>query len=517
MVPGVKQQKQITQVSKSRHQQRSQASGNSMEYILGEDEENDSDKDDDTSSSDSDYTDGTPEYGKLKSKSMDGDTSSNDLMCTFCGRGPFRSLKLHLLHCNAKVKHQCLRCKEFFQTEKSLNEHYMPLYTCEVCGQVFSKEKLYNDHQCPKGIKSCLVLFCSESMPKACNICKSFFTSQETLLNHFNKVHTSVVRRKVCIITKPKSVVPDSVNGSAAPSAISPPNIASQVVNGKLHGSETSSFLSTTSSETGRAPFPVCLIPAAASATSEKDSTPGKQEGQPSTPPSSEASKVVSSPSPTIMALFENGSHRMALMKRLNTGWRFKAPHPCRQCGAIFRQPSLTISHRYRHRGQRSHRCQCGRAFRHRLHLLRHCVQHAETLSYICVSCGETFVGAKQLARHIKGTVGAISRSGQKQKVKRKCKVPFTCVCGQHFFRPSAYIWHQLQNRTKPKWSNILSKDCVPTHGFFLAVFMFHCQQRCWTKMDTQVGIFYYSVVVSKKNSLYVLLLNFIISISWKV
>ncbi|TNN02426.1 hypothetical protein fugu_009913 [Takifugu bimaculatus] len=451
MIPGIKQRKQLSRLSKSRHQQRSQASGNCMEYILGRDEDNDSDMDDDTSSSDSDYGERTPKHGKLKSSSMGDDPTSNDLMCTFCGRGPFRSLKLHLLHCNVKVNHQCLRCKEFFQTEKSLNEHYMPLYTCEVCGQVFSKEKLYNDHQCPKGIKSCLVLFCSESMPKACNICKSFFTSQETLLNHFNKVHTSVVRRKVCIITKPKSVVPDGVNGSAAPSAIGPPTTASQVINGKLHGSETSSSLSTTSSEVGGPPFPVCLITATASATSEKDGTPEKPEDQPSSSPLSEASKVVSPPAPTIMALFENGSHKVALMKRLNTGWRLKAPHPCRQCGAIFRQPFLTISHRYRHRGQRSHHCQCGRAFKHRLHLLRHCVQHAETLSYICVSCGETFIGAKQLARHIEGKVGKNSPPGQKQKVQKKCKVPFTCDCGRHFFRPSAYIWHQLQNRTKPK------------------------------------------------------------------
>lgn len=451
MVPGVKEQKQITtRSSKSRHQQRAQASGNSVEYVFDEDKDSGNmDKDDDWS--DSDYTERTRKCGKLKSKSTGGDTGSQDSICSFCGKGPYRYLKRHLQHCNEKVKHQCLRCKEFFQTETSLNEHYMPLYTCEVCGEVFSKENVYNDHQCPKGIKSCLALFCSESMPKVCSICKSFFTSQETLLNHFNKVHTSVVRRKVCIITKPKSVVPDAANGSASPPAISPPNVASQSINGNLHGSETSSPLSASSSETSRAPFPVCLKPAAASASPEKDVTPGKPGGQLSGSPSSAASNVVSPPMPTIMALFENSSHNIALMKRLNTGWRFKAPHPCRQCGAIFRQPFLTISHRYRHRGQRSHHCQCGRTFQHRLHLLRHCVQHAENLNYICVSCGETFFGAKQLAQHIRGTFGTISNSGQKQKVKKQCKVPFTCDCGQHFFRPSAYIWHQLRNGIKMK------------------------------------------------------------------
>lgn len=418
-----------------------------MGDIFGEDidDAESMDKDD---LSDPDYTEGTRKRGKLESKSTGGDTGSQDSMCSLCGKGPYRCLKRHLQHCNGKVKHQCLRCQEFFQTETSLNEHYMPLYTCEVCGQVFSKENVYNDHQCPKGIKSCLALFCSESMPKACSICKSFFTSQDTLLNHFNKVHTSVVRRKVCIITKPKSVVPDAVNGSASPSAVSLPNVTSQSVNGNLQGSETSSPLSAPSSEKSRAAVPACLKPAAASASPEKDVTPGKQDDQLSgSPPSAAASKAASPPMPTIMALFENGSHNIALMKRLNTGWRFKAPHPCRQCGAILRQPSLTISHRYRHRGQRSHHCQCGRTFQHRLHLLRHCVQHAENLNYICVSCGETFFGAKQLAQHMKGTFGTISNSGQKQKVKKKCKVPFTCDCGQHFFRPSAYIWHQLRNR----------------------------------------------------------------------
>lgn len=452
MVPGVRQQKQIATRSAKPQNQQDQASCNSVEDIFDKDSDlEDMDCDNNDGGSDSDYTERTHKHGKLKSKSTGGDTRSQDSICSFCGKGPYRYLSRHLQYCSVKLKPQCPRCQEFFQTEASLNEHYMPLYTCEVCGQVFSKENAYNDHQCPKGIKSCLALFCSESMPKACSICKSFFTSQETLLNHFNKVHTSVVRRKVCIITNPKSVVPDAANGSASPSAVSPSNVATQSVNGNLPGSETSSPVSASSSETSTAPIPVSVKPAAAPSTPENDVTPGKPDGQLSGSPSSAPSEVASPPTPTILALFENGSHNIALMKRLNTGWRFKAPHPCRQCGAILRQPSLSISHRYRHRGQRSHHCQCGRTFQHRLHLLRHCVQHAENLNYICVSCGETFFGAKQLAQHIRGTFGTLSPSGQKQKVKKQCKVPFTCDCGQHFLRPSAYIWHQLRNRIKRK------------------------------------------------------------------
>lgn len=501
---------QQSTISESGPQQRTEmkpeTSENSVEYIVGEDDKDidmasDCEKDDDSTTSESDDEDeasskpgdlfaGDPESdGGSNSDSTDYSSDSsnnpqskkspavlpspNSSICSACGRGPFRSMKLHLLHCSGvKVKYQCSLCKELFPTETSLNEHYMPLYTCDVCGQVFSLENLYNDHQCPKGSRSPLVLFCSESMPQACNICKSFFTSEKTLLNHVTKVHMSVVSTKVCIITNPSALtdkkVSQGVLGTAAQSAISRPNVANQVINGKLCVGQTyagalstvvKSFpspFSTCSTHPGRPPAPVCLTSAAAPVTSGKDVALGHPTSQPLSclsTPATAVSDPVSAPMPTIMAMFENGSHNVALMKRMNTGWRSKAPYPCRQCGAIFRQPSLIISHRYLHRGRRSHQCQCGRAFKHRLHLLRHCVQHAETVSYICVSCGETFTGAKLLAKHIKGKSGKKSRSGHKWKlkVKRKCRVPFTCDCGQLFFRPSAYIWHQLRNRATTK------------------------------------------------------------------
>ncbi|XP_044063646.1 zinc finger protein 271 [Siniperca chuatsi] len=492
--------------------ERPETSENSVEYIVGEDDndidmESDCEKADDSTSSESDDEDKTrskladlcpvdPESdGGSNSSSTDYSSdssnsphskntpaaipSANSSICAACGRGPFRSMKLHLLHCSGiRVKYQCPLCKELFVTETSLNEHYMPLYSCDVCGQVFSHENLYHHHQCPKGSKSPLVLFCSESMPRACNICKSFFTSDKTLLNHVTTVHMSVVSTKVCIITNP-SVLTDKkvspgVRGTIAQSA-------NQVINGKLHVGQTyaeslstvvksspSSLSTSFSSHPGKLPAPICLTSAAAPVRSGKDGALGQPANQPlsslsahlfvppgatDTTPATAASDPVSAPMPTIMAMFENDSQDMALMKRMNTGWRSKAPYPCRQCGAILRQPSLIISHRYLHRGRRSHQCQCGRAFKHRLHLLRHCVQHAETISYICVSCGETFTGAKLLAEHMRGKSQKKSRSGRtcKWKVKRKCRMPFTCDCGQHFFRPSAYIWHQLKNRTKTK------------------------------------------------------------------
>ncbi|KAM6995339.1 uncharacterized protein LKV04_007568 [Tautogolabrus adspersus] len=457
-------------------------SGNSVEYIVGEDD-NDLDMEnycekarvsgwDDKNKKPSKPAGLCPDDPELDDGSSSTDDSSDsshtpqfkpppaihpynkNSVCATCGRGPFRSLKLHLLHCSGvRVKYQCFLCKELFMTETQLNQHYMSLYSCHICGQVFSHENLYYQHPCPKKSKSPLVLFCSESMPQVCNICKSFFASEKTLQNHVNKVHTSVVSTKVCIITNPSALTDKKVL-PAAQSASSPPEAFNQV-NGKFCDTQacasSSSSLSTSSVPRGGPAWALCTSPL----KSDKDRglVQPPTALPPDTTPATTASVPDSPQMPTILAMFENDSQDVALMKRMNTGWRSKTPYPCRQCGAIFRQPSLVISHRYHHRGRRSHQCQCGRAFKHRLHLLRHCVQHAENTSYICVSCGETFTGATVLAEHIKGKSRKKSRSerSKRRKVRKKCRTPFTCDCGQHFFRPSAYIWHQLKNRKKNK------------------------------------------------------------------
>ncbi|KAM4568191.1 uncharacterized protein V3H82_012435 isoform 1-T3 [Fundulus diaphanus] len=328
----------------------------------------------------------------------------NGVTCIKCGRGPFRSVSRHLLYCHGvKEKFQCVLCKHYFFSEESLQKHHMPLYLCHSCGQVLRTKALFSRHPCPRGAKSTLVLFCSESLPKACSVCKSFFPSEKALSLHVIKSHSSVIRTKQIIVA-----------GSSLLTQAT--DVQNQVVNRNLCIGQAHVFPTSPTPDTG---------------VSELD-----------------ASSTLS-----ILALFENESRQWALMKRMNTGWRSKTPCPCRQCGAVFRQPSFAISHRYLHRGQRSHICQCGRAFRHQLHLLRHCVQHAEALSYICVSCGDSFSGAKRLARHLTDKPWQISRFGRKVKESenRKCKMPFMCVCGLVFLRPSAYIWHQLRNRTKRK------------------------------------------------------------------
>ncbi|XP_054638932.1 zinc finger protein 160 [Dunckerocampus dactyliophorus] len=347
---------------------------------------------------------------------------SNEVsMCKDCGRGPFRSMKLHLLHCSGvRVKYRCSRCKAFFPTESSLSEHYIPLCSCDNCGRVFTHRDSRHQHPCPGGGSSRWIYFCSESMPKACAICKSFFVNEKSLLNHVTRVHTSVVSTKLCIITNPSGLtdkkvvpnVPSAITSSSESSLVSSsnavcqnPHILKHVVNGKL-----------------------CVGQTDASTTSHVASEQGSDI----------------QPDPGILAVFENHSQEVALTQRMNKGWRSKAPHPCRQCGTILRQPYLAISHRYLHRGLRSHRCQCGRAFKHRLYLLRHCVQHAEAKSYICVNCGNTFTGAKHLEKHLTGQTW-------KKKHRTKCRMPFECGCGQLFYRPSAYIWHQLINNVESR------------------------------------------------------------------
>ncbi|MEQ2294414.1 hypothetical protein AMECASPLE_003639 [Ameca splendens] len=329
---------------------------------------------------------------------------TNGVTCNKCGRGPFRSVKRHLLYCHGvKEKFQCVLCKHYFFSEETLLEHHTPLHLCHSCGQVLPTKNSFSRHPCPREVKSTLVLFCSQSMPKACKLCKSYFSSEKALSIHVTKVHLSESYAKHCIVAG-SSLLTEGTN------------VQNQAAS--------------------RNPYV------------------GPAHVDPNSPTADTRDSELDASSPlSILALFENESQRWALMKRMNTGWRSKTPCPCRQCGAVLRQPSFAIIHRYLHRGQRLHLCQCGRAFRHQLHLLRHCVQHAEALSYICVGCGDTFSGAKHLTQHLTGKTWQRSRHGWtvKESENKKCCMPFMCDCGLVFLRPSAYIWHQLKNRTKTK------------------------------------------------------------------
>ncbi|XP_026769369.3 uncharacterized protein si:dkey-79d12.4 [Pangasianodon hypophthalmus] len=145
-----------------------------------------------------------------------------------------------------------------------------------------------------------------------------------------------------------------------------------------------------------------------------------------------------------IVAMFVNQSKELALQKRMRQSWRSKAVFPCRQCGAVSRQFSLGVRHRYQHRGPRLHRCQCGRAFQQRMHLLRHQVQHAEATRYVCAACGQMFCGTQQLACH--RPLFRITPSNRKKQANKECRNMFQCYCGHSFTRPAALLWHMLKN-----------------------------------------------------------------------
>ncbi|XP_073704000.1 uncharacterized protein [Garra rufa] len=148
-----------------------------------------------------------------------------------------------------------------------------------------------------------------------------------------------------------------------------------------------------------------------------------------------------------IVAMYVNRSTDLALQKRFEQSWHSKTILPCRHCGAVSRQPSLRVRHRYLHRGSRLYRCQCGRSFQKQLHLLRHQVQHAESVRFVCARCGDTFEGAHKLSCHKQK-----HRNGRRG-VKTKCETAFDCSCGQMFTRPSALLWHMLKNSKHSKCS----------------------------------------------------------------
>ncbi|XP_056618216.1 uncharacterized protein si:dkey-79d12.4 [Triplophysa dalaica] len=152
---------------------------------------------------------------------------------------------------------------------------------------------------------------------------------------------------------------------------------------------------------------------------------------------------------PQTGGMFENKSSDIALQKRLKQTWSSKPIFPCRQCGAISRQPSLRVRHRYLHRGSRLYRCQCGRSFQWQIHLLRHQVQHAEAVRFVCACCGRTFDGAHKLTQHKQ------SRLIHRQYSKTKCIEAFECTCGRVFKRPSVLLWHVLKN-TKPRQNTLI-------------------------------------------------------------
>ncbi|XP_053743310.1 zinc finger protein 93 isoform X1 [Synchiropus splendidus] len=438
-----------------KHPDAEQTAASGVDYVVREDSqdglpskellEGESDNDSDSSSTDH-SSDSSKSLPSRKSRS----TVFSNSFCKVCGKGPFKFVKLHRRHCTgAKVEHRCLLCNATFETSLALNEHYLPLYSCEICGQIFSHQTLYRHHKCPKRSGTGRVLFCSTVMPIACKICKCFFTSEAHLSNHITAAHSSLVRTKVCIIKghsghSDKSIL---LTSQQLPSTYSP---AVKINNGGIDGNETNgkpfknSRPSSSSSPfngsrhlSAELPFKgVSSGKPAAANTSSNHLVSSVSQAAAAVPHTGRA--------PAILALFENYSKELALRQRLNMDWRLKPCYRCHLCCATVRQRSFLILHRYRHRGKRLHHCHCGRRFAQRLYLLRHCVQHAEAVDYICASCGKTFTGSKRLAKHLRCRK-LLEDTKPNGYHKRRCEMSFTCDCGLTFLRPSAYIWHHIQ------------------------------------------------------------------------
>ncbi|XP_051573787.1 uncharacterized protein LOC127452415 isoform X2 [Myxocyprinus asiaticus] len=172
------------------------------------------------------------------------------------------------------------------------------------------------------------------------------------------------------------------------------------------------------------------------------------QNNQPQIPLQTSPVQIqIPTPAPLeIVAMFLNQSKDLPLKKQFQQSWRSKTIFPCRQCGAISRQLSLRVRHRYLHQGSRLYRCQCGKSFQRQLHLLRHQVQHAESVRFVCARCGNTFDGAHKLTLHKQRLHRKHKTTNGRQYAKKKCTAAFDCICGQEFARPSALLWHMLKN-----------------------------------------------------------------------
>ncbi|KAG7269036.1 hypothetical protein CRUP_003657 [Coryphaenoides rupestris] len=421
-------------------------------------------------------SDSSSESSSSGSSSSSSSTSDNayapavtQRMCETCGMGPYKNIKVHLLHCSGVASpFQCSVCKKGFRSEKAQLKHRARYHVCFLCSEVFVHWSLYRSHVCPKGPKPLsptIFWSCSTSPPNKCNICKAFFATRSSLLSHMVLVHSTKVTSKVCIITNPALVTPVHTASSRLV-LVSGGISSSQDVQGlapALNGHRLKSQGAALRNGDRPNILGTCT-----------HTQPHKSKAKPQTPVWTEvkhnlntrsraaavaAVKATSAASPpaswtaaaVVCKAMAMAAHPPIVLRISKTKSRdqpaarstpnissrsrrrrSKALYTCRQCGAVSRQPSHAVSHRYRHRGCRPHRCQCGRAFLHRLHLLRHCVQHAEATSYICAKCGETFRGAKLLVEHLTGRLrkplpGASSWT---LKSRKNCikKVPFCSV-----------------------------------------------------------------------------------------
>ncbi|XP_064802163.1 zinc finger protein 521 isoform X2 [Oncorhynchus masou masou] len=414
--------------------------------------------------------------------------------CVRCGRGPFTSLEHHMKYCNKQKGIQCVMCKAYFLTEGSLVDHIVLAHADKLVTQAggssattFSFVPMTISTTSGQQSPSSSTLMCCSSGNKELKRLAPVPVSDQghCAVGQLTPAGQSVSLPRVMLSTTTSSqpAIPvvatlliDNTGGGPAKIARLVPvapqtNPPKTQVTAPTHTNtakplgQFSNLLQQTvhqeKSVQQQTPRPTALAmdpirsPTTPSPRPASASAPGKitmiHLSPVHTPPLAQSSPLTLAfaPAPlSIMCMFVNRSKELALEKRMKMSWRSKCTYTCRQCGAVSQQPSLSVKHRYLHRGSRRYRCHCGRSFLRRLHLLRHYLQHAQATRYICTACGETFDGAKCLAQHMVGASNTTRCPGDSitLKLRKECRMPFSCHCGQVFCRPAAFLWHKLKN-----------------------------------------------------------------------
>ncbi|XP_010883314.1 uncharacterized protein si:dkey-79d12.4 isoform X1 [Esox lucius] len=437
-------------------------------------------------------------YHSTKSQSPVAESPDKGV-CVHCGRGPFTSLEHHMRYCNKQNSIQCSMCKASFLTEGRLVNHIVSTHTDKLVTQPVGSPVPALPYV-PKAISTTLgqqspcspTLMCYSSGVKELKQLAPVPVAGQgpSAVGQLTPTALSTVSLPRIMLSTtsssplfPNPAVPVMAtlvldNNCGGPGKIArlvpmvqqmnPPQLqviaATQTNTAKALG-QFFNYLQEDFRQTKSVQQQLALPTAPSTDLIRSSITPSPRPVSvvapglitairlspfPTLPPGQTlATAVPPAPAPlSIMYMFVNRSRELALEKRMMMSWRSKGVYTCRQCGVVSRQPSLSVKHRYLHRGSRQYRCHCGRSFLRRMHLLRHYLLHAQDTRYICTACGETFDGARGLTQHLIVTSKTTNCSGDGRtlQTKKECRMPFTCHCGQVFCRPAAFLWHKLKS-----------------------------------------------------------------------
>lgn len=412
-------------------------------------------------------------------------------ICTGCGLSKHSNSENSTKKCTCVLSHKCCLCEGSFATLELLlkhqaEEHPMARYFCLNCLQMFLNQEVFSKHTCTIPTSPSLSLSVNSASPSVPKLESSNprFNKQEspkcsTVFSCSPKILQNSGSQKFPVQTMTSMSLSHSQN--------------QKVTWLHVNGGQTSATPSSPATHTtGLIPVLIPVQNNAVPKTPMHIIVPKLQSDRVLLPHLS-SSQVIgplftlaqtgtvlqshnskSFPFQKLLlnqttlkpvTMFANQSQNMCFKMRLRKNWLSKAKFLCHQCGVMSCHPSLSIQHQYKHRGPHLYRCQCGRAFQHRLHLLRHQVQHAEASVYVCANCGRTFHGTRHLSCHRPGTV--IRPTTGRKKTRKFCTNVFHCRCGQVFRKPSALLWHMLQtvkvHKSRLKRPSFLTRSCVLT------------------------------------------------------